>query len=137
MKCVSEKGKRAVVFFHSSDNPYGNPKEVWGMIAGKPEDFVKERFYGVALKEMRARFPKFNLDVHVVAPEEVPADGTNYKMVDPCSGRNFFMLWIRVTPEHAYVYREWPGDYYIEGVGVPGPWALPDGKKMDGRRGPV
>lgn len=137
MRCVSEEGKRAVVFFHSADNPYGNPKEVWALLAGKTPDFIKERFYGVALKRMTAQFPKFNLTVHGVDPEDVPKEGTNYHLVDPCSGRNFFMLWIRVTPEHAYVYREWPGDYYIDGIGVPGPWALPDGKKMDGRQGPA
>lgn len=137
MKCVSEGQKRAVVFFHSSDNPYGNPKEMYATLAGATADKIKERFYGVAFKEMRARFPKFSTDVHVVGEDEVPSEGTNYLMADPCSGRNFFLLWIRVTPERAYVYREWPGSYPIRGVGVPGPWALPDGKKADGRPGPA
>lgn len=137
MKCVDEKGKRAVVFFYSSDNPYGNPKEIWNFLSGKPADFVKERFYGFATKQQAGRFPKFALKVHVVDPSEIPALGTNYQQVDPCSGRNFYMLWFRVTPEHVYVYREWPGPFYIRGAGVLGPWALPDPKKADGKQGPA
>lgn len=137
LKCVDTEGKRAVVFFHSSDNPFGNPKSVWSTIASKPRAFIKERFYGIAHKTFSARFPKFNLKVHVIEPELVPKEGTNYLVVDPCGGRNFFMSWFRVTPEHVYLYREWPGPYYIEGVGVPGPWALPDGKRPDGRMGPA
>ena len=137
MKCADGEGKRAVVFFHSADNPYGNPKSVISTISGKPRAFVLERFYGVASKQFVTRFPKFAREVHVIAPEAVPAKGTNYQIVDPSSGRNFFMVWFRVTPEQVYAYREWPGPHYIPGIGVPGPWALPDGKKPDGRPGPA
>ena len=138
MKCVSQNTDqpRACVFFHTSDNPYGNPKSVYATIAGKHVDFKRERFYGVATKNFSARFPKFNLKVHVIRPESVPAEGTNYLFVDP-AGRNFFMGWFRVTARGIYLYREWPGNYYIHGVGVPGAWALPDGKHPDGRRGPA
>lgn len=136
MRCVDPEGKRAVVFFHSSDNPYGNPKNVWATIANKSAEFKRERFYGVASKQFSARFPKFNAAVHVVRPDSIPTEGTNYLVVDP-AGRNFFMKWYRVTPNRTYVYREWPGDYSIPGVGLPGPWALPDGKHPDGRRGPA
>lgn len=137
MRCVDEKGKRAVVFFYSSDNPYGNPKEIWTFLNGKPAEFVKERFYGWATKQQAGRFPKFKVDVHTCAEADVPKDGTNYQFIDPCGARNFYMLWIRVTPEQAFVYREWPGSYYIDGIGVPGPWALPDPKKPDGKMGPA
>lgn len=133
LKCVD--GKRAVVFFHTADNPYGNPKSVWKTLAPKPKEFIKERFYGIATKVLSARFPKFDLKVHVVAADAVPAMGTNYMKADPASGRNFYMLWGRVTPEATYIYREWPGPYQIPGVGIPGPWAVPDGKKSDGRSG--
>jgi phage terminase large subunit-like protein len=136
LKCADPEGKRAVVYFHSSDNPYGNPKRIWGTIASKSEDFILERFYGIATKTMSARFKKFNRSVHVIPPNQIPKDGTNYQRVDP-AGRNFFMLWLRVTPRAVYVYREWPGNYAVPGVGVPGPWALPDGKHLDGKRGPA
>lgn len=136
LKCVDTEGKRAVVFFHSADNPYGNPKNVWATIANKTVEFKKERFYGVASKQFSARFPKFNVGVHVVDPATIPAEGTNYQVVDP-AGRNFFIKWYRVTPNRVYCYREWPGNYFIPGVGLPGPWALPDGRHPDGRRGPA
>src|SRR5262249_15332601 len=116
---------------------YGNPKEVWATISSKSAEFQRERFYGVAIKAQSNRFPKFDLKVHVVAPDAVPKLGTNYHKCDPSSGRNFFMLLFRATPEGVYVYREWAGNYYIPGSGVPGPWAVPDGKKHDGRPGPA
>jgi len=264
LKCVSQNAEqqRACVFFHTSDNPYGNPKSVWSTIAGKSADFKRERFYGIATKNFSARFPKFNVKVHVVRPDQIPqtkpetiqerfmdsrfastpkmerdrpvtlieefadlnlhftptpgddieegvqliqdalayddsrpvdffnqprlfisnecqnmiyalttwtgytkegrrnmegatkdpidllryfflsdcgylgGNGTNYLFVDP-AGRNFFMAWFRVTARAAYVVREWPGNYVIPGVGLPGPWALPDGKHPDGKRGPA
>lgn len=138
MKCCDPEGKRAVVFFHSSDNPYGNPKNVWATIANKSQAFIKERFYGVGNKLFSCKFPKFNTQVHVVSSIDIPTDGMNTLWMDPCDGRNFFMLWIRVTADgRAWVYREWPGNYYIEGIGVPGPWALASGKKYDGKPGPA
>ena len=137
LKCIDPEEKRAVVFFHTSDNPYGNPRSVWSTIARGTRDFIKERFYGIATKTLSARFPKFNLKVHTLAPEDIPAEGSNYHIVDPAGGRNWFMLWVRSTPAAHYVYREWPGGYYIPGVGAPGPWAVPDGKRPDGARGPA
>jgi len=139
LKCApgeNQEVERAVVYFHSSDNPYGNPKNIWRKIAGKPADFIKERFYGIATKTMSARFKKFNRTVHVIPANQIPKEGTNYQRVDP-AGRNFFMKWYRVTPRAVYIYREWPGNYSIPGIGVPGPWALPDGKHPDGKRGPA
>lgn len=137
LKCVDPEEKRAVVFFHSSDNPYGNPRSVFARIARRGEAFIEERFYGIANKKFSARFPKFNLKVHVIDPRDIPKEGTNYQFIDPASGRNYFCGWFRVCPNGVYLYREWPGNYAIEGVGIPGPWALPDGKLPDGKMGPA
>lgn len=137
MKPLDPEENLAVVYFHSSDNPYGNPLSVWRNIARKSTAFKKERFYGIATKMMAARFPRFSDKVHLVKASDIPKSGTNYHFVDPCSDRNWFQIWIRVTPTASYVYREWPGNYYIPGEGVPGPWALTDGKKSDGRMGPA
>ncbi len=127
----------AVVFFHSSDNPYGNPASVWRKVKGQPVAKVRERWYGVANKLAGTRFPKFKREVHVLPYKVIPKEGTNYFFGDPANGRNFFKLWVRRTFDKYYVYREWPGNYEIPGIGVPGPWALPDGKKHDGKRGPA
>lgn len=137
LKCVDPEERKAVVYFHSSDNPYGNPRSVWETIASKGEEFIQERFYGIAHKTMSVRFKKFNRKVHVIPPRDIPKEGTNYHFTDPCSGRNFFQKWYRVTPDAVYLYREWPGAYVIPGVGMPGPWALPDGRHPDGKRGPA
>jgi phage terminase large subunit-like protein len=140
MRCV--RAKHAVGFFHSSDNPYGNPASVLERVEGQSQAYVLERFYGVASKTVSARFPKFKLGVHTLAAAAIPKKGTDYMLMDPADGRNAFMLWIRVCggrkgEKRYYVRREWPGNYAIPGLGVPGPWALPDGKHPDGRKGPA
>ena len=136
MKPVDDR--YGLVFFHSSDNPYGNPLSVLDKVRGKSVVYIKERFCGMANKTIGSVFTKFNDEVHVVPASAIPGRGTNYFIMDPCGTRNFFMLWIRWVRDCVYVYREWPGNYYVPGVGVPGLWALPDGsgKKMDGRKGP-
>jgi len=57
------------------------------------------------------------------------AGGQRYMIVDPCSGRNWFMIWVYCyEPQKWIVYREWPSfgheKAYIPQVGDPGPWAV-------------
>lgn len=129
----------AVVYFHSSDNPFGNPFNVMSTAINKKSSAeIKIRVYGLAEKASGGKFPTFDKNIHVITRLALPKEGTNYFYMDPAGDRNFFMLWIRMTPESHFVYREWPGNYHIHGVGYPGPWAVPSGKKEgrnDGARG--
>jgi len=124
------------VYFHTKDNPFGNYEAMKGLLEGQTRDKIKERAYGVATKACTARFPKFREKVHVVAAGMVPKDGTRYHVVDPCSGRNWFMIWALVDiRDRIFIYREWPCvSRYIEGVGFPDAWAIPS-RKADGDRG--
>ncbi len=140
-QCVEEG--EGVLWFHGRDNPYGNPAQLVELYRKSGPDKVKERCYGVALKAMEARFPKFREDVHVIESAAVPKEGTVYFFMDPAGSRNPFMKWFLRTREKTYLYREWPGSYGIPGAPVyeagpgPGPWAVPDGKHPDGARGPA
>jgi len=127
MKCVDPR--KAVVFFNPSDNPYGNPKEVVADLRKKSRAYVRERFYGMAEKTISVMIPKFTRKIHVIPASRIPAEGTNYFFMDPASERNSFMSWFRRRGNDAYLYREWPGKYYIPGIGIPGPWAIPSGRK--------
>lgn len=132
-KCASPR--RAVMYFHSSDNPFGNPDRVAGdALAGGP-DFTRERFYGLVTKSFSARFA-FDTARHVVKPSEIPPKGVNIMVADPASSRNWFMLWARVVGEDVYIYREWPTTWRpCDGHGYVGPWADHDPKKPDGKKG--
>lgn len=121
--------RKAVVFFWSHDNPYGNPKEVVAETRAKSVGWARERFYGLAERIARSKFTKFSETEHVLAPAEIPLGGTNYMLCDPHGSRNYFMGWIRIIKQNVYVYREWPGPFHVPGIGVPGPWAIPSGKK--------
>jgi hypothetical protein len=135
-RCVDDA--KAVIYFHSMDNPYGGGRNLWDMYRGEQSQETRiMRMYGVAAKQAAARLTRFNPDVHVLPDAAIPEAGTNILVVDPASARNFFMIWVRFTPEGTYVYREWPGYYPIPGVGIPGAWAIPDGRKMDGKPGPA
>lgn len=132
------KNKAGLIFhFHTADNPYSDYESMKATLVGKSREVVLMRAYGVPTKAIANRFPKFNTSVHVIRPEQVPTEGTRYHFVDPCSGRNWFMIWLIVDPRGRWtIYREWPcPSVYIEGVGLPGNWAEPDGVKKDGKRG--
>lgn len=131
---------KAVIFFHPGDNPWGNTPVVWSKYKRSPEEEIRRRLYGVATQAMFGKFPKFSDEVHVIDPEKIPAakSCTNYHFVDPGGGRNFFMHWWSVTKDRVSILRrEWPGNYEIPGVGVPGPWAETDSNKLDGAAGPA
>lgn len=139
LRCVDPR--KAVVFFWSCDNPYGNPKEVVADLRVKNvagTTGVRERFYGIPDRMAHGKFPKFSKHIHVVPASAIPEKGDDYMFADPAGGRNFFLTWIRVNDGRAYVRREWPGRYWIPEIGVPGPWAIPSGRKEglnDGARG--
>ena len=126
-----------IVYFHTKENPYGNYESLKVVLEGKNRETILCRAYGVAVKNRASRFPRFRHDIHVIDAHKIPKDGSNYQVVDPCSGRNWFMIWIRVDIRgRLFVYREWPPvDRYITGVGVVGMWALPSANKQDGDPG--
>jgi phage terminase large subunit-like protein len=137
----------AVAFLYSWDNPFGNPRELWDLYSSSPVSTKRMRFYGVANKTMSSQFPKFTAlgvagePVHVVPADRIPKKGTRYHIVDPCSGRNWAMIWALVDRApvgiRIWIYREWPcSGMYVPGVGDLGPWAIP-GDKHDGERGPA
>jgi hypothetical protein len=147
-----------IVYFHITDNPYfgydasmsrtkGSKAPLFGeerfyrAYRGATRSKILSRVYGILTTTSSQQFPKFSDAVHVVEPERVPRQGTNFLVVDPCDGRNWFMIWIRVDARGRwYVYREWPSTghpgAYIPGIGDPGPWTLP-GQPADGVRGPA
>lgn len=136
-QCVREKAR--VVYFHTSDNPFGNPEAMETELRGSNRERILMRAYGVPTKARMSMFPKFREDVHVVPHDRIPKDGTVFHFVDPGEGKTWAMLWIRFTPDgRCWVFREFPDQIeYIEGVGYPGPWAEADGKLQDGRPGPA
>jgi len=131
----------AVVFFHCSDNPYGTPRNVVRDAVHDKDGVkaIKIRVYGDTDKASRSILTKFDKRIHVIKHDMIPNNGSNYMLMDPATDRNPFLNWMRTNSDNDWGYREWPGSYEIPGEGVPGPWAMPSGKKEginDGKRGP-
>ena len=126
-----------VVYFHTADNPFGNYEAMKTELVKSPKDRVLMRAYGVPTKKAANMFAKFNTSVHVVSPDKIPRAGVNYHVVDPCSGRNWFMIWARFDAAgRCFVYDEWPSQIReVPGVGLPGPWTIPGGNNPDGQAG--
>ncbi len=147
-----------IVYFHISDNPFYGfqryPKPGVPQLSGKDifrkffakatRAVIRARAYAILVTGGGALF-KFNSAIHTIPAEQIPKEGTNYQIVDPCPGRNWFSIWMRVVPiggglVRRYVYREWPTyghpGAHIQGHGDIGAWALP-GKAPDGEKGPA
>ena len=135
-------GEAAAIWFFGRDNPYGMPGEV---IANAQKNanataMIRKRVYGIAEQVRGVIFKKFKRERNVVAPEEIPQKLVRIMVVDPAPERNWAFGWYgyEVKGGVLYKYREWPGNYEIPGVGVPGPWAVPSDRKggiNDGERG--
>lgn len=127
MECA--KPGRYVIFFFAEYNPYSEYQNLVKVLREAKLDEIQCRAYGWPSRLITGAFPKFG-DVHIIPADKIPAEGTNYFVIDPAGGRNWFMLWIRVDAAgRAYVYREWPGANI-------GDWAEPS-DKHDGKAGPA
>jgi phage terminase large subunit-like protein len=130
--------QRPILYFHTQSNPWAGWSRMKKELQSETKEKILCRAYGVPTKAISGRFPLFNPKVHVIRASDVP-QGTRYHWVDPASGKNWAMIWtVHDTAGRIVVYREWPDQTsYIEGVGYAGEWALPDGKKLDGKPGPA
>jgi hypothetical protein len=140
MACPTDR-RQAVAFMTSFENAFGNPRELYELYKGDTVAGKKMRFYGVATKMISGKFPKFRLQVHVIPRHKIPAKGTDYHVVDPCSGRNWAQIWARVNRapigKRIFITDEWPcPGKYVPGVGDMGNWAEA-GDKLDGEAGPA
>ena len=125
----SAPGGTRAIWFHSDMNIFSPWDELCLTLEGRSTEDVQVRAYGWVDKISTGSFPKFG-NIHVVAPENIPKEGTNYKVLDPAGQRNWFALWGRVDPDGVlWILREWP-DFATYGE-----WAMPDKLKLDGKRG--
>lgn len=133
--CVRESA--CVVYFWSADNPFSSYANMVKTLRGAPKSEIKTRAYGVPTRQIASRFPMFREKVHCFDYGDLPKVGTRYCFCDPASSRNWFFIWVLVDPSGVHwVYREWPAEgSYIPGVGDPGAWSEPDGRKADGKPG--
>lgn len=133
----------SIVYFHLSDNPFANAAEVIKKAKAGGRKKILERVYGVAEKLAGNLFPTFNRSLHVISEESwqkiaATQKRTTKHYLDPCSGRNWFMLWASaLDDDHTIVvHREWPcPGVAIRGIGDPGWWAEFDANKPDGKKG--
>lgn len=135
LRCADKR--KAVFYMHPTDNLHaGNYEGFKENAKSMTRDEILWKIYGVATKMENARFPKFSVSANVRPPSMLPKVGTWYCVVDPCPGRNFFIIWAKVNPlGQVFIAREWPMESdYIPSVGFPGPWAV-SGAKSDGDKG--
>jgi hypothetical protein len=108
-----QKAKALIVYFHTQDNPFGGYESMKATLEGASRDKILTRAYGVPTKAMMTRFPLFSDLAHVISLNrfrEIQRNGgTWYHFLDPCSGRNWFQLWVFVDPmNRAFVAGESP-----------------------------
>lgn len=119
-----------IIYFHSKDNPFGGYDRIAKDLAGRPENEILTRAYGIATKSMSTKFPNFSREVNVIPHEKIDLKRkTKYMILDPAGRKNWFMAWVAIDETDTwYVYREWP-DCSI------GDWARWYGGKWTGGEG--
>lgn len=125
----SPRGK--CFWFWTEDNPWGGYPRMKDELALQDQTAKKLRAYGYVDRAITSLFPKFSESVNVVPAASVPMEGSCYHSIDPAAGRNWFMVWAKVTPlGDVYIYREWPDNKTY------GDWAI-DSDRADGSPGPA
>jgi hypothetical protein len=132
-----------VIYFHTELSPFGPGIDGTGRptyfervaadLADKSSEQIKRLAYGYTEDVIGKAFPLF-CGVHVVRPELIPSQGTNYQFNDPGGSKSWFSVWVRVTPTNPstiYIYRDWPDEATY------GEWALPTERAIsqDSRKG--
>tara|TARA_R110002110_G_scaffold36010_2_gene120705 strand:+ start:917 stop:2575 length:1659 start_codon:yes stop_codon:yes gene_type:complete len=116
----SPKRDASVIYLHSDENPFGGYDRIAKDLAGRPDDEILVRAYGVPVKSMTSLLPLFNTEVNVLS--EVPNKHkmvfpkhfskkryTCYHVVDPAGAKNFTALWAAVNETgDIYILKEWP-----------------------------
>jgi hypothetical protein len=119
-----------VVYLHSDENPFGGYDRIAKDLAGRPEDEIKVRAYGLPVKSVNSLLPNFNTEVNVLNEEpnkygmtfpdiSDKSKFTCYQVVDPAGARNYTVIWAGVNEDgEVFIRKEWPDrDTY-------GEWAM-------------
>jgi hypothetical protein len=123
-----------VVYLHSDENPFGGYERIAKDLAGRPEDEIKVRAYGLPVKSVNSLLPNFNTEVNVLNEEpnkygmtfpDISDKSTDkskftcYQVVDPAGARNYTAIWAGVNEDgEVFIRKEWPDrDTY-------GEWAM-------------
>ncbi len=130
--------------FWTQDNPFIPWEEAVEEVSKKDDAEIMARLYGVCVKSMKTKFPKFSRKVHVVKHEELPWIEnpdllvTRYQTLDPAGTKKWFFIYAGVVKgidddmPDIYIYDEFPDWSY-------GPWGLeddsPKGKRGEGMEG--
>ena len=64
----SKNRDAGIIYFHSRDNPFGGYDRISKDLAGRPENEILTRAYGIATKSVSTKFPNFSREVNVFTP---------------------------------------------------------------------
>ena len=106
----SKNRDAGIIYFHSKDNPFGGYERISKDLAGRPENEILTRAYGIATKSMSTKFPNFSREVNIIPHEKIDLKNkTKYMVLDPAGRKNWFICWVAIDESDTwFVYREWP-----------------------------
>lgn len=94
IKQYSPSRDAAVIYLHSDENPFGGYERIAKDLAGRPDDEIKVRAYGLPVKSANALLPFFNTEVNVLSEEP-----NKYEMTFPdISDKSQFTCYQVVDP---------------------------------------
>jgi hypothetical protein len=139
---VDDKKRLAIFYRFTEHNPfsgYALPGGIKELCLGKGNaEYTMARAYGYCESVRGRALPKFG-EWNLVDLEQIPAEGTMYKITDPGGAKKWATIWLRVCRgesaerPNVYLVREWP-DWATYGE-----WAVtsPNPKLLNGKVGPA
>lgn len=110
--------KQGMTFFMlwTTENPYINQDRTLQDAKLMTKQEITSRIYGMPMNLAGKIFMNWNYDVHVIEPEDVPADKfTLYNILDPHDRKPWALTWIAVDEQDvAYVFDEYPAKNFNE-----------------------
>jgi hypothetical protein len=124
---------RAMIFFRPNSNPFVSWDGLVKQWSSSSYDVQMMRLAGLTKKKTGNKFPKFG-KAHIIPRSKIPAEGTNYHVLDFAWARNWAQIWARVVAigdkRRIFIYRDWPDKKSY------GEWVVPS-RKPNGERGPA
>jgi hypothetical protein len=86
--------ERPIIYFHTKDNPWAGWERMQTELRNETKEKILCRAYGVPTRSINNRFPLFQRPrPRHQATTGFRRTGTRYQFIDPCSGRNWAMIW--------------------------------------------
>lgn len=132
--------RKLVAFLPTFVNVFkGNWPGAVESVQGRSRETIEITLFGLVRRNVQSLLP-YDAARHKRTEQELWSSGTVFEVADPAPKKPWVIKWYMVDAAcRKQIVQEWPCETWeIEGVGLPGPWAVPsESDKLNGDPGPA